>query len=276
MRVAFGILGLVGCGGGGATPLGVTLHDGQVVVGEVTTASLVLEGVFGEVAIPLSDVGVVVPVEASTLGASDHQVTVWLRNGSELRGRWRDPELSLGVAAGGDVVPVDVPTAQVQAIQLRGGEEWPAPGTYRVRTSHGDDVLVDPEQTRVTVSNALGTFSPFLSECASVGPIADPRGDWRVVLRSGTVLVGPLQEEALTLHLPSGPDEVRVALADLVAIDQQVWTESAGYDGSRLAGMVNDLVPASAVSEPPAPSPVQGLSSSDGWFRNDRMSNAKR
>jgi hypothetical protein len=275
MRVVVGVLGLVGCSFGEATPLGVTLHDGQVVVGEVTTDALALDGVFGEISIPLEDVGVVLPVEAATLGASDHQVTVWLRNGSELRGRWRDPALSLGVSAGGDVVPVDVPTGEVQAIQLRGGEEWPEPGTYRVRTSHGDDVLVDPESTRITVSNALGTFSPFLSECAAVGPVGDPRGDWRVVLRSGTVLVGPLQEESLALRLPSGPDEVRVALADLVAIDQQVWTDRGDDLPNRMVQLVGGSV--SSESAPPAPSPaVQGLSSGDGWFRNDRMSNAKR
>lgn len=254
------------------TPLGVTLRDGQVVVGDVGTDALTLVGVFGEVEVPLQDVGVVVPVEGATLGQSRHQVTVWLRNGSELRGEWKDPALQLGVWAGGAAVPVEVPVDEVQAIQLRGGEEWPEPGTYRVRTTHGDDVLVDPERTQVTLSNALGTFSPFLSECASLGPVGDPKGDWRLVLRSGTVLVGPLQEEALSLHLPSGPERLDVALADLVSIDQRVWT------ASEVQAAPNAVF---SYGSPAAPTPVEApprgnLNAEDGWFRNDRMSNAKR
>lgn len=269
------LLAALGCGGGEVTPLGVTLGGGQVVVGDVTTVSLTLEGVFGSVEVPLEDVGVVVPVEGATLGQSGGQVTVWLRNGSELRGRWRDPTLALGVWAGGVSVPVDVPVDDVQAIQLRGGEEWPALGTYRVRTTHGDDVLVDPEHTQVTLSSTLGTFSPFLSECASIGPVGDPKGDWRVVLRSGTVLVGPLQQSELTLHLPSGPDEVDVALADLVSIDQQVWTvdQSTSYAMDVPAALGQG---STGGQVEPRAAPRGNLQSSDGWFRNDRLEGAKR
>ena len=44
------------------------------------------------------DVGEVVPVEGDELAASGGYVNVWLRNGSELTGRWADPELDMALA----------------------------------------------------------------------------------------------------------------------------------------------------------------------------------
>jgi hypothetical protein len=257
-----------------STPLGVTLQDGQVMVGEVTTASLRLSGVFGEVDVPLSDVGVILPVEAATLGESHGQVTVWLRNGSEFRGKWENPELGLSVSAGGESIPVDLPTDQVQGIQLRGGEEWPDGSLYRIRTTHGDDVLVDPAETRISVKNALGTFAPFLSECARVGPIGDPRGDWRLELRSGTVLVGPLTQDHLVLALPSGPETLEVPLGELVAIDQQIW--SGGGKSDYFASTPSAAQNAAEAQPLPPTSGRQGLGSAEGWFDNSRLKDAKR
>ncbi|MCB9689708.1 MAG: hypothetical protein H6738_03495 [Alphaproteobacteria bacterium] len=255
---------LVACGGGEQIPVGVSLRDGQVIVGDVRTDTLRLEGVFGTVDVPLGDVGMVVPVEGATLGESHDQVTVWLRNGSELRGRWTEPELAMGVAVGGQRVAVDLPTDDIGAIQLRGGAEWPSSDLYRVRTTHGDDVLVDPASTRIEIENELGTFSPFLSECVRVGPVGDPSGPWRVELVTGTVLVGPLRQEQLHLELPAGPHLVDLPLADLVAIDRTVWATPA---------------PESSYAKPvSAPTSARRgkLSEADGWFRNDSLEDAKR
>jgi hypothetical protein len=252
---------------GPGTPLGVSLDDGQVMVGDVTTPSLRLAGVFGEIDVPLEDVGVVLPVEASTFGESHGQVTVWLRNGSELRGRWVEPTLALAVSAGGEQVPVDLAVDHVQGLQLRGGEEWPSGPLYRIRTTHGDDVLVDPAETRISLRNDLGTFAPFLSECAQVGPVGDPSGDWRIELRSGTILVGPLTQDHLVLGLPSGPDQLDVPLTELLAIDQRVWGQGSGSV---------QFASSPAASVEAAPSGRQGLGAEGGWFDNRKLLDAKR
>lgn len=257
---------LVACGGGEQIPVGVSLRDGQVIVGDVTTDTLRLEGVFGTVDVPLDDVGMVVPVEAATLGQSHDQVTVWLRNGSELRGRWTEPELAMGVAVGGKRVGVDLPTDDIGAIQLRGGEEWPGADLYRVRTTHGDDVLVDPASTRIELENDLGTFAPYLSECLRVGPVGDPSGPWRIELATGTVLVGPLRQEHLHLELPAGPGQVDLPLSALVAIDRSVWTTPS----------YATPVSSSPVEPSPARARQGSLSEAEGWFRNDRLIDAKR
>ncbi|MEQ1564671.1 MAG: hypothetical protein ABMA64_03450, partial [Myxococcota bacterium] len=209
---------LVGCRFGDAVPVGATLQDGQVLVGEISTATLQLDGALGEIEIPLDDVGLLVPVEGATVGDSHGNVDVWLRNGSELRGRWADPELDMAITVGGGAVAVGVPTDDLQALQLRGAEDWSSGPVYRVRTTHGDDFLVDPESTQVHLENPLGSFAPFLSECASIGPVGSPDGDWRVVLNTGTVLVGQVGEDALTFALPLGPEEVVVPLRSLVSL----------------------------------------------------------
>src|SRR4051812_11822992 len=108
-----------------ATAVGVTLADGQLVVGEVTTRGLQLEGAYGEVSMPLADVGMVLPVEGQTLADSHGYVTVWLRNGSELRGKWNEPELEMSFLVGGSMHPIEIPTQKLQAMQLRASEAWP-------------------------------------------------------------------------------------------------------------------------------------------------------
>jgi hypothetical protein len=272
-----------------AIPLGVTLADGQIVVGEVRTDDLALEGAWGKVAVPLEDVGMVLPVEGQTLADSHEHVTVWLRNGSELTGRWMEPELEMAFLVGGAMHPIRVPTEKLQALQLRAAEAWPASDNYRVRTTHGDDFLVDPTRTTITVASALGRFGVTLAECVSVGPVGAPTGEWRFELVTGTVLIGSPAEKTLTFALPMGPDTLSVPLTSLVSLTRGSWVENAA--------------PASASVPEATAMPVQGqgggasvgldavdfdrqegeegraragLSSSGGWFRNDRLEDAKR
>lgn len=268
---------LVACVEGEGTPVGVTLDDGQVLVGDVTTGVLALEGAFGAVEIPLDDVGMVIPVEGRTVGESHGQVTVWLRNGSELRGQWTEPELAMGIEVGGDAVPIEVPAHRMQALQLRGGEEWPEGGLYRVRTTWGDDFLVDPEETRIPLVNDLGEFSPFLSELRAVGPVGDPTGDWRIELETGTVLIGQVQQDELAFALPMGPDEIVVPLDALVRLERGAWSQqglanpSPPAEPARMLDTFNS-VPSAALQAPQA---RPGLTESAGWFDNRRLEDAK-
>ncbi len=223
-------------------PVRVTLTDAQIVVGDVQTTELALEGALGRLDIPLDDVGEVVPVTGD-LGTSRDEVTVWLRNGTELRGRWVDPTLALGMTIGGEPLSIDVPMADVGRIQTTGANIWPDRPVFRVETEHGDDLLVDPEITRVTIVNGMGTFSPFLSECRTLAPL--PGGDWRLELKNGSVLTGPLQHDSFDFAMPLGPDRVTIPVGDVTRLTWQDWRRSK-YD---------------------APS--------SGWFESERYGDAK-
>lgn len=244
-----------------------TLDDGQVVVGQVRTDTLLLEGGLGTLEIPLADVGEVAPVEGGALEGSGGHVSVWLRDGTELVGRWSEPELTMGMEVGGDTVDVDLPVDELERFQMQGGAQYPSGEVYRVRTAFGDDFLVDPERTRLVVDSSLGTFSPWLSECASAQPVADPEGPWRVVLHTGTVLVGPLSGSAVTFSLPMGPDELTVPLESLAGLERQYLTDYR-EDWSVLTP-VRALKEDSAVPEAQAPRPAPATSGE--WFSNEGL-----
>lgn len=249
-----------------STPVGVTLQDGQVLVGAITTETLHLESSLGPLAIPLDDVGVVLPADGTQISESDGEVTVWLRNGSELRGRWTEPELAVGLEVGGTTVEVELPVGDVQAFQTRGAEIWPKSEVFRIRTAAGDDFLVDLERSRIPIENELGEFAPFLSECRSAAPIHDPLGDWRVELLNGTILVGPLQAKALTFAMQMGPGQVSVPLAQLASLERDRWDLSS-----------SDVYEPMAAEAGPAPRKARpALSSSDGWFDYRGLDSAKR
>jgi hypothetical protein len=265
---------LVACGGA-PIPVGATLSEGQVLVGAVATPTLTLAGALGEIVVPLDDVGMLAPVEGATLGESHGNVVLWLKNGSELRGRWTEPDLDMTLRVGGRDVDVVVPTDRLQTLQLRGSEQWPDDGLFRVRTTHGDDFLVDPATTLLHLKNDLGAFEITLAECASVAPVGATDGSWRLVLHTGTVLVGAMEEDAVTFALPMGPERVEVPLASLVSLNRSVWSDHAG---AKVAyGDAAEPTPPHPQASAPAPSrPVQGgLRSDEGWFANDRMYEAK-
>lgn len=271
-----GTVGAVGCTAV-ETPVGATLDDGQILVGGITTPSLRLEGAFGEVDLPLEDVGMMLPVEGTTLADSHGHVTVWLRNGSELKGKWAGPELSMAIRVGGRDQSVSVPTDRLQSIQLRGSEAWPSTDLFRVRTSWGDDFLIDPEQTRLTVDSALGRFEVTLAECLSVGPVGAPTGDWRMVLASGSVLIGAPGESELVFVLPMGPERIVVPLTALVSLERGGWSEAPMPEYAAPAPVVSvGSGMESALPELKSLQAKPGLSRSQGWFDNDQLENAKR
>lgn len=205
------------------TPVRATLGDGQILMGEVRTKTLLLETGSGTLEIPLADVGEVVPAVAGGLGESEGRVDVWLKNGSELRGTWADPKLAMRIRAGGSKVPVDLPMNDLSRFQLQGDARWPSGPVYRMRTRLGDDFLVDPARTQLVIQNDFGTFSPFLSECRMVAPVADPQGLWRIELQTGTVLIGHLQDGQVTVALPMGPAEISVPLDQFVSLRVERW-----------------------------------------------------
>lgn len=290
------------------TPVRATLGDGQVLMGEVHTRTLRLTTGSGELEIPLADVGEVVPATGGQLGEADGRVDVWLRNGSELRGTWADPHLAMSIRVGGADVPVDLPMNDLSRFQLQGDARWPGGPVYRMKTRFGDDFLVDPSRTRLVVVNDLGTFSPLLSECASVAPVGDPQGPWRVTLQTGTVLLGELQDDQVTVALPMGPSEVSVPLEQFVSLKVESWTPVASggprrdkaaevappaletlsaYDGAPVGGAVYPSAdvsyapPERAYVDEPAggaasPSRARPAAAAPAWFDSAALAESKK
>jgi hypothetical protein len=260
---------LFGCEEQDEFPVRATLGDGQVLLGEVRTKTLHLEGAMGVVEIALVDVGEVVPVEGGLLGEAEGYVGVWLRNGSELRGRWTEPELAMEIDVGGDAVGVDLPMNELLRFQLQGGEAWPTSPVYRMRTTGGDDFLIDPERTRLVLENDLGTFSPYLAECRSVAPVDEPDGDWRIELQTGTVLIGALHDDALTLALPMGPDELTVPLEQFVSLQIENWgVAPAAATTPSPRGELDEMPEEQAA-------PAARADTGGGWFDNRALQNTK-
>ena len=248
-----------------AFPLRTTLQDGQVLVGAIQTPVLELEGGLGVLRIPLEDVGEIAPVEGESLAGSGNHVTVWLRNGSELRGQWAAPELALKVSAGGEQIPVDLPVDELLRVQTNGPQAWPEYEIVRVKTTHGDDFLVDPGATQIVVNSSLGAFSPYLTECWSMAPIdGDPTGDWRVELNNGSVLIGPLAEGGLSMKLSMGPELVQVPLEMLQSIERQDWAQN-----QMPMEESHDIMQSGGRMQAPAPAP------SGDWFSNSSMQKRK-
>lgn len=259
-------LATLGCADELLWPVRATMDDSQVLMGEIATPELLLEGGLGTLSIPWEDVGEVVPVEGDELGSSGGYVDVWLRNGSELTGRWVDAELTMDLSVGGERLAVDVPVTRLLRLQTQGGEVWPQGVVFRVRSSHGDDFLVDPEGSRLVLENDMGTFAPFLSECVSATPLDGSEGDWRIELLSGTVIIGPLADDAVTFQLAMGPEEVTVPLDTLVSLERQDWGSYLYQDESTRIG---DRIlsarpgPAKRQLQPPMATPVQAYDAVD-------------
>ncbi len=281
------------------TPVRATLADGQVLMGEVRTRTLRLVTGAGVLDIDLDDVGEVVPARGDDLGVAEGLVNVWLKNGSELRGRWSDPALEMGIAVGGAEVPVDLPMNELARFQLHGREQWPTSPVFRMRTSWGDDFLVDPAHTRLVLENQLGTFSPLLEECVSASPVDKADGNWRIVLQTGTVLVGRLQDAAVTVALPMGPKEITVPLANFVSLRLETWgpppavmptlpaphdypvEQDRGYGGppSSMDGNYGaETIPTSAGPAPGRASVAKSArveAEKDGWFDSRALDETK-
>ena len=245
-----------------AFPVRATLDDGQILVGEAVTDTLQLEAGFGTIDVPLDDIGEVLPIEGGALASSNDHVTVWLRNGAELRGRWAEPELAMTLSVGGERVGVDLPTGKLERFQLQGGDLMPEGLVYRAHTIFGDDLLVDAERTRFGVESDLGRFAPFLSECEAITALEGAL--WEVALVGGTVLVGAPVTDALTLTLPLGPEAVTLRLDELVSLERQDWGDYSRYRDSY------DIAPAAEATSPMRPARA-APESDTGWFDNGRQ-----
>lgn len=215
---------LTGCFSSGVEPstVRVSLAQDQALVGEVHRGALTLDSPLGSLSLPMASIGEVEPVEGEDLAGSGDHVRVWLRDGSELVGRWAEPELEVQTRIGGGELAIAVPMSGVRRLQLTGTADVPEDGTFRVQTAFGDDVFIDAAETVLPLRTELGDLRPLLSEVQTLAQ-EDGTGTWRVTLRTGTALVGTVATDALDLQLRIGPPSIQVPLDDLVSIERMSW-----------------------------------------------------
>jgi len=121
-----------------------------------------------------------------------------------------------------------------------------------MQTTQGDDFLVDPSRTHLVVVNELGTFEPSLAECQYVAPIGDPKGLWRIQLQTGTVLLGHLQDNQVTVALPLGPEELSIPLDQFVSLRLERWEPAAQRVATALVPEMNQVYPMTPPSYMPS------------------------
>jgi len=279
----------------------VALADGQVLHGTVSTEAFVVKTSLGELSFPAAHTGELGPLEGDDMKTSGNAVRLWVRDGSEFIGEWVAPGLEVVVHVGGQDVPVSVPIDRLERCQFRAAAVRPQGAVHRVRTTHGDDFLVDPARSRIAFRSDLGRFETTLAEVRDMEPISEDRARWRFHLTSGTVLTGEIEGKALTLALVLGPDSVTIPIDRMASIARETWQMRAQaqqlayardgrhggrYDETASQGMRGEEMP----GEPQAPRAAvaarleQARSSADaddaaageGFFSKDVFVPAKR
>ncbi|GEM_PF-1609798 len=212
----------------------VTLNDGQVLVGEMTTSTFTLKTAFGMMAFDAAQAGELGPVEGDDVDPSDLAVRLWLRNGSEFVGRWEKPSVTLALTLGGEPLRVDVPIAKIKRLQFKGDDVWSDEPVFRVITASGDDFFVDVTKTQVSLETDIFSVRPFLSEIRHLQPRKKEEGVWRVHLENGSLLNARMAQKEIAFRLAMGPERVNVPLESIqVMARQRVHPSGSASRGSR-------------------------------------------
>ncbi len=199
----------------------VTLNDGQLLVGRLSTRHIRLKTSIGEFEIDTFDAGELGMVEGKNIKQSDNMIRLWLRNGSEFVGRWEKPSVEVQIWMGGDDVTIQVPMSKVMRLQFRGAAVWPTQAVFRIQTQQGDDFFVDVTKTQMKFGNEMGSFSPFLSEIRQLSPVDIEKKQWRIQLENGTVFIAALQQDELQLELDMGPKKISLPLSAIKQMNRQ-------------------------------------------------------
>ncbi|MHC4778875.1 MAG: hypothetical protein ACYTFG_09905 [Planctomycetota bacterium] len=199
----------------------VTLNDGQVLVGELTTRTFTLKTDMGTLRFDTSDAGELGPLTGSDMKKSERTVKLWLRNGSEFVGSWEKAAVTVALDMGGKDISVEVPIEKVERLQFEGEAEWSDDPMFRVLTKTGDDFFVDLTKTQIVFSNELGRFDPFLKEIENLKPLDTEKKKWEVRLEAGTVFNAEIAQDALELRLDMGPESFKVPLASIERMERQ-------------------------------------------------------
>ncbi|MDF1667107.1 MAG: hypothetical protein P1V97_35515 [Planctomycetota bacterium] len=199
----------------------VTLSDGQVLMGRMSTENLTLKTGLGELNFDSKDAGELGLVKGGNVGESKSKIRLWLLNGSEFVGHWQKPEVDLKFSAGGDEFNIKVPIAKLERLQFQGNAVWSEDAVFRIQTASGDDFFVDVTKNRLPFQTEFGQIRPFLSEIRSMKPLDKKNEKWRVQLNNGTSLEARFQMKVLNLTLAMGPKKISLPLSEIRHMNRQ-------------------------------------------------------
>jgi hypothetical protein len=199
----------------------VTLSDGQVLLGCLSTRSFALKTGLGDFDFDSSDAGELGLLEGKNVQQSKRKIRLWLRNGSEFVGYWQEPKIDLLFAVGGEERNITVPIAKLERLQFKGQAVWSQQAVFRIQTKYGDDFFVDVTRNRLAFQTEFGEIRPFLSEINSMEPLDKNNKKWRVHLSNGTVLMAHFKQRSLDLKLAMGPETIQVPLLSIKHMDRQ-------------------------------------------------------
>lgn len=199
----------------------VTLSDGQVLMGRMSTENLSLKTGLGELNFDSKDAGELGLVKGGNVGESKSKIRLWLLNGSEFVGQWQKPEVDLKFSAGGDEFNIKVPIAKLERLQFQGNAVWSEDAVFRIQTASGDDFFVDVTKNRLPFQTEFGQIRPFLSEIRSMTPLDKKNEKWRVQLNNGTSLEAKFQLKVLDLTLAMGPKKISLPLSEIRHMNRQ-------------------------------------------------------
>lgn len=254
----------------------VTLSDGQRIVGQLSTSTLVLEGSLGELRFATKDAGELGLVGGENVQQSENQIRLWLRNGSEFIGNWQKPSIEILMALGGKTQQIQIPIAKLKRLQFQSQAVWPSDPVFRIITHKGDDFFVDVTKTQMIFANEMGTFAPFLSEVVQLQQNDD---NWRIHLQNGSVFLAKLQQDTLDLHLSMGPPRLAVPLTAIKRMNREVLQRPGSFSrqSARQKFAPNDNMPEEdgAFGDDSGGDLFGGGDDDSTFFSNEMQKNAK-
>lgn len=213
----------------------VTLSDGQVLMGHMSTETLTLKTGLGDLKFDSKDAGELGLVKGGNVKDSKGKIRLWLLNGSEFVGQWQKPEVDLKFNAGGENFNITVPIAKLERLQFQGQAVWAEDAVFRIQTSSGDDFFVDVTKNRLPFQTEFGQIRPFLSEIRSMEPLGKKNEKWRVQLTNGTSLEASFKMSVLDLTLAMGPKKIRLPLSEIVHMNRQEIFRYSGFQAQASA-----------------------------------------
>jgi hypothetical protein len=208
-------------GGSGGPKVRVTLSDGQILLGQLSTETFALKTDMGPLDFDSEDAGELGLVKGKNVAQSGNMIRLWLRNGSEFVGHWQKPALDLKLGVGGENFAITVPIAKLERLQFEGAAVWPENAVFRIQTKGGDDFFVDVTKNRLSFQTEFGEIRPFLSEIRSMQPLDKKNEKWRIYLSNGSLLEARFEQKVLSLTLAMGPEKILLPLKSIKNMNRQ-------------------------------------------------------
>lgn len=199
--------------------LRTVLNDQQVLVGELKTRKFTLETDLGTFDFDTRDAGEMGPLKEADMEKSKGKIRLWLRNGSEFVGSWKEPSARMTLQIGKKEIEANVPIGKIKRLQFQGDPVWQQE-VHRVRTKSGDDFFVDASKTQIRFKSEFADLQPYLTEINYLKPIDKEKKKWRIHFINGTV-INAAMEDTVNFFLIMGPKTIEISKDKIEWIERQ-------------------------------------------------------